>query len=493
MIGMPSPVFKGKQGAPPVPLEASAPNPTREAEAPPGAPAQGKFKGTLLGIAQPGIAPRDPRLDPAPAPPRVTPVAGTPTAPAPESQDAPLPAGLPSLDHTERSSGAPPSAGHFSAPPSSLRPPARPVWQNAVLIGLGLLAAAGIGGLAAALGEKPTQIVVTQYTFNEEGKDQLNLMCPNCPDGTVLGLDGSQATVENEKAVMLTEKTVSIGRNELHFEVKTADGDSLSAKPVILPIAYRQKANWKGRHEASPYAEVVIEAPEGSVVTIDGKPAPMEGTTASARIDLGARTLGEATSTEVLVLAIPMSVTTEGKARKGQATLKNSVTPLQLTSIGSIHELGGKPLTIQGRTAPSATVVVGASRLQADAEGGFSHVIEEPVPGKLIVTSFTDRFVARRVEVLLVSKAVVAEDSVSTFTALEDGVAARIEATVVESRVSNGVTTTLFEMQSGCTDGPCLVRGVFAEPRILKPNRSVRVSGRIQAGDPATIRITKFL
>ncbi len=488
---MPSPVLKGTEAAPP----AAAQNPAPEAAEPPGAPGQSKFKGTLLGIAQPGIAPRDPRLDPTPAPPRATPIAGTPTAPLPESQDAsqlPRPGGT-NLDPADPSQGAPQSASRFSAPPNSLRPPARPIWQNAVLIGLGLLAAAGIGGLAAALGEKPTQIVVTQYTFNEDGKDQLNLMCPNCPDGTILELDESQATVKNEKAVLLTEKTVNVGRNELNFEVKTAGGDSLSAKPVILPIAYRQKANWKGRHEAAPYAEVIIEAPEGSVVTIDGNPAPMDGTTARARIDLSARTLGEATSAEALVLAIPMSVTTEGKTREGQATLKNSVTPLQLTSIGSIHELGGKALTIQGRTAPSATVMVGATRLQADAKGGFSHVIEKPVPGKLIVTSFSDRFVARRVEVLLVNQAVVAEDSVSTFTALEDGVAARIEATVVESRVSDGVTMTLFEMQSGCTDGPCLVRGVYAEPRTLKPNRTVRVSGRIQASDPTTIRITKFL
>src|SRR5690606_22140670 len=151
-------------------------------------------------------------------------------------------------------------------------------------------------------------------------------------------------------AVLLTEKTMNVGHNELIFEVRDEKGEPLEAKPVLLPIAYRQKASWAGMHEASPYAEVVIEAPVGSEISIDGKPAPLEGSSATARIDLSDRTFGEATKSETLVLAIPMNVTVQGKKREAQATLKNNITPLQLTSIGPLHQLGGKPLTIRGRT-----------------------------------------------------------------------------------------------------------------------------------------------
>jgi len=81
---------------------------------------------------------------------------------------------------------------------------------------------------------------------------------------------------------------------------------------------------------------------------------------------------------------------------------------------------------------------------------------------------------------------------VTSFSELKDGVEALLTANVLESRISQGVTRTLLEVPRGCKKSPCLLRGVFAEPKALRPNRTIRIQGDVKASDPFTVRISRF-
>lgn len=366
------------------------------------------------------------------------------------------------------------------------------MWQNIAFVAAGLVAAAGIGGLAASLGSTPVQIVVTQFSTDAEGRDQLNLMCAGCPDDSTIELDGARASVHAEKAVLLPSRPVQVGRNELNFEVKNSAGEALDAKPVILPIAYRQHSSWKGQHDIPPFAEVIVEAPPGSEVRINDEVIPLEGATAIYRSDVGSLVEGEKSQPEAITLAIPISVTAAGKTRTAQATLKNTVTPLRLTSVGRLYQAHGDTLTIQGLSSPGATVRVGAKQVQANKHGTFSVTLESVTPGKLTVAAYDEKLVARHLEIEIVKSIPIPKDVTTRFDKLEPGARVNLSANVLESRVTQGVTRALVEVQNGCEQAPCLIPVVAPEPISLRPNRRVRVYGDVVSADPLTVRAIKF-
>lgn len=423
-----------------------------------------KFQGTLLGIARPGIAP------------------SPGNAPAPPSASPPLPQNTPPTTVEPRI---------FSEHVDKPFPTTRPLWKNFTMIAVGMAAAAAIGGTFALLSPKPVTVVVEEFAIDEQGNDQLKLKCEECPEGSELLLGEAKAPVSNKQAVITPQKALSLGRNELEF-VLQINGELRDVKKVILPIAFRVLTKWTGLHENPPYAEISVAAPSGSKVTIGGKVAPVEAEKAVRRVDFAQETSGESAKVTPVDSVYDVIVTVEGKARETKAELKNGITPLTLTSPARVHQLGGKPVAISGRTAASAKIKIGDIEIEADEKGLFSHQLEAPKPGKIAVIASAEKFLSRRVEIELSQNAIEPTDAVTKFSDVAPGASVNLKANVIESRTAGGTTQALVEVENGCDAPPCLLRAVYGEPRKLSPNQAIRLTGTVAGGSPLTVKVSRF-
>jgi hypothetical protein len=270
------------------------------------------------------------------------------------------------------------------------------------------------------------------------------------------------------------------------------NGELRDVKKVILPIAFRVLTKWSGLHEDPPHAEISVAAPDGSKVSIGGKATPLTAQKAVLRVEFAEETSGESGKVARIESSYDVIVTVEDKARETKAELKNGITPLTLTSPGTIHQLGGKPVAISGRTAAGAQVRIGDVAIEADARGMFSHILEAPTSGKLVITSSAEKLLSRRVEIQLTQSAPDPENAVTKFSDIKPGVSVNLRANVIESRTAGGTTQALVEVENGCDAPPCLLRAVYGEPKKLAPNRVVRLIGTVAGGDPLTVKVSRF-
>ncbi len=436
-------------------------------DAPPGdgnpgqSPAK-RFQGTLMGVAQPGIAPSHHRPE---APPAAFP---TPAGPQPPGADS-----------------HPPS--NFPASGSS-----RPIWQTALLVGLGLCAAASVGGVMALMGKPDLTMKVTRFAIDDAGKDQLELSCDGCPDGTTVRIGDAESQFQSNVSTIVIDKQLDLGENRFELQVTDPAGESLSAAPLTVPVAFRMSSNWTGRHALPPFGQVLVEAPPGSRIKIDGKPMDDTSGQVEYQVLVDEPTLGESTDIEKVALDIPIEVTTGDKTRQTRATLRGGITPLRMTSVGPILEFKSGPITLAGVSAPGATVRFGDLETTASDQGEFALVLTDPVEADSFVTAQAGEFLVRRIPLRLTQNMEAPVTPIEEYSALTTAGMARFKAMVIESRTSDGVTRSLLEVADGCTTPPCLISATYAMPHRLPLNRSILVTGWATPGDPVTVKVSHF-
>jgi hypothetical protein len=360
------------------------------------------------------------------------------------------------------------------------------------MIGAAMVVAAGIGGAIAVFAPKPVTVVVSEFSIDEDGQDRLRIRCAGCEDGDTLVLGDAKGAIEGTEAVLRPKTPLKLGRNELAFHLVTKSGEKREAKTVILPVAFRVLTSWEGRHENPPYAVVTVSAPNDTKVKISGVDAPVEKEHAVRHIPFEKETLGESKSIESVSAEIPVQVMVDGKKRSAQAELKSGITPLTLTSPAPVHRLGGSTLTVEGTTSADAKVIVNGKAIAADEKGHFRTEIANPGEGELTIEARGKELLTRRVTILLVKQAKPASGAISKFSDIAVGSDVLLSGNVLESRIAEGTTRALVEVETGCETPPCLLRAVYGEPLKLKPNRPVKLSGRAAGGSPMTIRATAF-
>ncbi len=430
-----------------------------------------RFQGTLLGVAQPGIAPIH---NSAPSPP--APISGPGAVPSSQSW-------------------SPPSSGSPSSFPQDVTLPrsGRPLWQTAILVGLGIAGAAGIGATIAAVKRPDLSIEVTRFSVDEEGRDHLELSCEQCTDGTSLTVSGATTKFQNHRGTLIMSSPLSLGENTFQPQLKNAEGQELSGSPLIVPVAFRMSSNWKGRHESPPSGQVLLEAPKGSIVKMGDKTVEAPFGKATYVVEFAKETAGESSEVEKVALDVPIEVTTKDKKRSTRASLRGAVTPLTLLSMGPMHQITKAPITLTGITAPSATVRWGSQSTTADAEGAFRLVLSSPEESNNPVEAETDELLTRRVEVQLKKSLDLSSNTlIKEYSKVSEPGMVQLRATVVESRITEGVTRSVLETRDGCSSPPCLISAVYPSPKSLRPNRTVTVTGWAEPGDPLQLRVSRF-
>jgi hypothetical protein len=424
------------------------------------------FGRTHLGVATPGVAPiRMSSVSPAPAP------AASPGATVP-------------LQHQQYTTPLKPRAttivDKLKVPRSAL-----------VLIATGalLLGAAGVVALLWR-GQPPLSALVS---ITDGGKERIDIVCEQCPDGTSIGFGDTRAEVQQRKAYLEVQSPLRVGDNPLVLDVGYPEGRRTSVE-LNLPVEYRVRSDSTGFDAPEPYVAVVAEALPGSRVIVAGRELSLDaGGRAEHRIELGARITGAASEVVPLSESIPYAITSPaGNEYKGELKLNVGITPLDIESPGAETITGEANFVLAGRTAKGARVVVAGSSLTVDANGRFSQSMSIDAPGEstVVVRAAYDNlaprlltFRIRRVADLTKEERRLQGEAVDLLSVIQDPGGSRgrmvfVRGRVQDAKVSGERTILIVEPTKGCSDRVCLARLVSGGRHELKPGTRITAFGR---------------
>ncbi len=456
---------------------------------------------TMLGVATPGIAPTHGAPASAPSMPSAQPATSLRAGGASRRPVVVLPRPLPLVDD-EPAVGPAPRVNRSGVP--------------VTLVAGGVFAIVLVVGLAVALLWKGQALVVVPR-LDAQGHELVHLTCDSCPDGTLASLGASTAAFHAKDADVLLASALAVGDNPLVIHLaRPGLGRSEDVK-VVVPIAFRIKADLAALEGPHPAVIVRVQAVAGTVVRVDDKPVTLDAQGSGAyAIDVGAETSGWADDLRLIDLAIPYAITAPASpaSRAGAAPLEQSGRLAVRAGIATLHLDAPSPTAVieassfrvAGRTVKGATVTLNGQPVPVEADGTFARSYDAAslgdVPLELRASapqlaSRTAHFAVKRVarldaEARRRERAPwLAYDAMLAAGAAATGKDAVVEGEVVESRGSGAQVVALVDDSRGCNRAgsrTCLVRVVASSDDPLMAGVAVRVYGKVAAGaDGATV------
>ncbi len=447
-------------------------------------------KGTLVGVALPGIAPTHPQTAPAPdyAPPPAYP---PPTAPAPAF--APPPGyGAPSYPPAQ------PAPQPEFAPPPAFDPavldevaPAPKRSGRGLAIALILLALLGTGVAVFFLFLRPSGPPALSGTVRtKDGVQSLVVQCDTCEDGATidLGKDKSGEFSGKKATLPLGEDALKAGKNAFSGEIVVKKGSKAQKISLEVVVPFLVKASLAPLGEGEPAVELQFDlAPDVKKVTVEGK--KVEGDKVRVALD--------PVTTDGKTLAKKIAYAVDGT--EGTVEVSIPVAPLRLALPGRRALVTGEAF-VSGRTAPGAFVTIGTTKLTADKEGVFKGKVTV-TEATLTVVAFGGKFAPRAATV---SGIVVAKDLAEAQKALKAEAKTKLDDVVKAPDASAGklvsgrvkILTTLEEDGRGVAiaetvcakagdEAPCpVVRLLLPAGAQLQKNDLVDVVGVVVRAVP---------
>jgi hypothetical protein len=421
---------------------------------------------TALGVAIPGIAPlRAGASQPAPA-------AQRPTRRLEETRLQP---------------------DSISTPPLSLR---APMPRGAfVLLGSGLVLL--IAAIAFALlwkGKKPLSVAIS---VDESGKDRIDILCQECPDGTLISLPNASAPISARKAYLTLADALPLGENHVTFGLQSpADPEPRSVELTLPPVEYRIRPNASTLVGDEPRLTLDISAITGSKVEIGGQPVALDASGhGEISVDVGAQLIGPASDVMTFEQAIAYSITPpSGKVYAGELATKISVTPLLLDAPGLDTVTNLERFMLAGRTAKGAELWVAGTAIAVDSQGRFAQLMSIDSVGETRVTvratapGLAPRFVSFRLQRVnsLDNEATVRRRTARPLAEVAGSIADHVGTTVVvsgrveEVRIDGHRTLIVLQSDRECEGRACLARLVYGGLRKLARGEMITAVGRLQ-------------
>lgn len=444
-------------------------------------------KGTLVGVALPGIAPTHPQTAPAPdyAPP--------PAYPPPAPAFAPPPNyGGPSYPPAQ------PAPQPEFAPPPAFDPavldevaPAPKRSGRGLAIALILLALLGTGVAVFFLFLRPSGPPALSGTVRtKDGAQSLVVQCDTCEDGATidLGKDKSGEFSGKKATLPLGEDALKAGKNAFSGEIVVKKGSKPQKISLEVVVPFLVKASLAPLGEGEPAVELQFDlAPDVKKVTVEGK--KVEGDKVRVALD--------PVTTDGKTLAKKIAYAVDGT--EGTVELSIPVAPLRLALPGRRALVTGEAF-VSGRTAPGAFVTIGTTKLTADKEGVFKGKVTV-TEATLTVVAFGGKFAPRAATV---SGIVVAKDLAEAQKALKAEAKTKLDDVVKAPDASAGklvsgrvkILTTLEEDGRGVAiaetvcakagdEAPCpVVRLLLPASAQLQKNDLVDVVGVVVRAVP---------
>jgi len=446
---------------------------------------------TMLGVAVPGIAPtgRATAAMPQQALPRV------PSQVQNTALGIPAPQVMPIVPR--------PAPLHEEPLPEAPRLPEKRGVSALAVVGIVFVLVAILGGAGAffALRNAGGSIVASPQ-LDDTGHESLKIACPTCPDGTVLTLGASSATVSASAAVLPLPAPLMVGDNDLSVKIdRPASGRDEEVK-VHVPVAYRVRADLSTLSARPPTITVRVEANPGSEVKVEDKPVALDATGRGAfPLDLSKEIEGEGDA-KAFERKVPFSITSKGKTESGSLIARTSVVALALDAPGSALLTDKPTAPVAGQTRGNATVTVDGKPAPVDAEGRFAVRVELPASGpkdlEIVVSAppLAPRIVHAKVTRVasleagakdLEAARPIGYDAFGADPASKVGQAAVVEGEVLTVRSGVGHTVLVVEDRRTCAKGAsCPVRVVHGEEDKVARGDTVRAYGRVHGAVSAS-------
>ena len=496
------PGYAATPATPPVPANPLAghayppPPPPPDALLTPGAggtiPNLSPHQKTMMGVARPGIAPLNPG--------QAKPAAAAPTPPAPASPIAPGYASsgsLPSAGATGAPANGVPSPGPLVPATGSSRHQGRHRPGIPALAAVSMVGAAGLFAAAAVvwLFYRGHGSIEARATALADGKEQLELTCSACDDGTVARLDAANATFTGHHASLPLSRPLKVGENPMTITLVALRGKQ-SFVDISVPIAYRVRGDTSGLDAPTPEFRVLVSALAGSSVTVDGKPVALNAEGEGRYVlDVSAEVTGLDSSVKTLERRLPYVVTPpNSSSQTGSVSLQAGITPLVIDAPGPSVLLETSNFVLAGRTAKAGALTVSDRPITVDPTGRFAQMMNVSAPGETtIIVRATSKDTAprlfplrvKRVDSLVHEAERVRQRATSNYAAIADqaetkrGWAVALDGVSVDARSENYNTVVVMDVQGGCAHGPCLARVTYGAPYSLSQGDKFSAFGEV--------------
>jgi hypothetical protein len=326
------------------------------------------------------------------------------------------------------------------------------------------------------------------------GRDQLELSCAGCQDGTSAWIGTARATFSAGKASLLLPAPLKVGDNPLALGLERP-GRRREQIQLNVPVEYRVRGGTEQLAAAAPKISVVASALPGTKLVIDGKPVTLDAA-GSARVDfdVAQELTGPDATLRTLQRRVSYSATPPGgAAHGGEVEIRLGVTPLVIDAPGAAIVLAAAELTIAGRTAPGATLLIGNDVVPLDPAGRFAKKQALPDGETNIVVRATLRDHAPRLVAVRVrrSKDIAREAALARGLAqasyaevlraadAASGRAVAFDGTLFDLRRDGYSSVILLDVKNGCQPGPCLAKLLYGTESGLTKGQQLSAFGKV--------------
>jgi hypothetical protein len=429
---------------------------------------------TQLGVAIPGIAPLHAGVSQKPA------AAGSPRRTWP-------------LDETQLQPDS------FTAAPLSARPN---LPRGAfVLLGSGL--ALLLAAAAFALLWKSSKPLSVAISADASGKDRIDLVCQECPDGTLVSLSSARAEIAGRKAYLTLPEPLPLGDNHVSFGLQMPGAREPEVVSMTLPpVEYRIRPDTSTLVGDQPRLTLKIAAIAGSKVEIARQPVGLDAAgNGEIAVDLTGELIGPASEVVSFEQSIAYRIAPpSGKTYEGELAFKIGVTPLLLEAPGIDTVTDMERFMLAGRTTKGAELWVAGTTIAVDAGGRFAQLMSIDSVGETRVTvratepGLAPRFVSFRLQRVqsLENEATQRRQKALPLADVRRRIADHVGSSVVvsgrveEVRVDGHRSLILLQPDAGCDGRSCLVRLVYGGLRKLARGQAVTAIGRLQGSVAAS-------
>lgn len=328
----------------------------------------GSNKGTLIGVAIPGIAPINPGV-------------GKPALPDPMALP---PEPLPKPE---------------SEPPPPMAAAAFP--RRYLALAMTVTAAFfGLLALTAVWWWRATPRLSVVVKTDESGKDSLELDCSNCDDRSQVSLTGATAQFLNHRALLPLKEALHMGDNVVALELarRGARPETIQLK---VPVDFRVVGDVTGIEGSTPKLRLLVDKSPNVTFEVEGKPLSFDAAGhGQFELDVTKDVTGQAPNERALRKRISYAATTSSGSVQEAISMQIGIVPLVVDAPGPLLITDRDEFRLCGNTMAGATVDVSGLDIDVDKSGRFCHpmLIKELGRFTIWVTARAKGFAPRKVE-----------------------------------------------------------------------------------------------
>lgn len=222
--------------------------------------------------------------------------------------------------------------------------------------------------------------VSAQPSVNTEGRDGLDIECSNCPDSTLVRVGAASAAIVAHHAFVPI--SLPLGESKLEVVIDRPGNGKDEVASVNVHLPYRVTTDLTTLRGERPAIQVIVEAQDGTQVTLDGKSVPLVSGRAIDMLDVSDACTGESDEARTLSRKIPYVVTPPGgSAEQGTLHVSVPITTLRITAPGAAVVTEKESFVLAGRTQKGVELFAGPHAIPLRADGTFAHVMNVSAVG----------------------------------------------------------------------------------------------------------------